>query len=138
MPLKDPVERAAYHKEYMKKWYAQNKRKHQSFVKVRFNRLTKFVASLKKRCACCEETHPACLEFHHRDPSQKKEDMALVANRGWSEERILVESSKCEVLCSNCHRKMHWNTRNGGGTPIRTEDLWLMRPADYHFPIPPS
>jgi predicted HNH restriction endonuclease len=29
-----------------------------------------------------------------------------------SKEKILLEISKCKVLCANCHRILHWKERN--------------------------
>lgn len=61
-------------------------------------------------CEGCGETHPATLDFHHRDQSDKVIEISKAINgRGWSRDRILSEIEKCAVLCSNCHRKMHWD-----------------------------
>jgi len=63
---------------------------------------------IERGCRECGERHPACLEFHHRDPAQKKFLIASVAFR-LSDAKMLEEVEKCDVLCSNCHRKMHWS-----------------------------
>ena len=61
----------------------------------------------------CDESHPACLDFHHRDPREKVMILSKVTNqRGWSIERILAEIAKCEVICANCHRKEHWSEQD--------------------------
>ena len=65
-------------------------------------------ASLK--CARCSEDHPACLEFHHRDRGEKRATISLVIWR-WSRKRIEAEIAKCDVLCANCHRKLHYDER---------------------------
>lgn len=63
-----------------------------------------------KGCAYCPENHPACLDFHHRDPFLKNPRLrgpsrGTFANLGWDE--LLFEVEKCEVVCANCHRKHH-------------------------------
>lgn len=59
-------------------------------------------------CSKCGENHPACLEFHHKDPSQKLFTISSMV-RKLPKEVILKEIEKCEVLCANCHRKTHHN-----------------------------
>lgn len=64
-----------------------------------------------KGCQDCGESHPACLDFHHRDSATKAGNInrMLGDNKSW--ESILMEVAKCDVLCSNCHRKRHHNER---------------------------
>lgn len=59
-------------------------------------------------CEECGENHPSCLDFHHKDPSQKKYNVSQMVNLKIAKWKILLEISKCRVLCSNCHRKLHW------------------------------
>ncbi|MEL6393521.1 MAG: hypothetical protein AAFR97_12275, partial [Bacteroidota bacterium] len=49
----------------------------------------------------------SALEFHHLDSRQKKFklDMRRLSNSSW--DRILVEASKCVLLCANCHAETH-------------------------------
>lgn len=52
----------------------------------------------------CQESHPPyVMDFDHLDPTQKEFDLSNGA--GYSLKRILAEIAKCEVVCSNCHRK---------------------------------
>ena len=44
-------------------------------------------------------------DFHHRDPSQKDVDWGKLKLR--SQKSINTELDKCDLLCSNCHRKRH-------------------------------
>lgn len=59
-------------------------------------------------CTNCGENHPACLEFHHIDPSTKE---GLVAKMIHTRLKLEKELKKCIVLCSNCHRKLHYNDK---------------------------
>lgn len=61
-----------------------------------------------KRCELCGETHPACLDFHHVDQAQKLFGITEAVTRGYSDSVIWAEIAKCRVLCSNCHRKEHY------------------------------
>lgn len=60
-------------------------------------------------CRECGETHPACLDLHHRDPLDKIEDISRMVQRGLSMRHLEKEVKKCDVLCANCHRKLHWS-----------------------------
>src|SRR3990167_7493009 len=71
------------------------------------------IQAIKTKAGCmdCGETHPACLQFHHTDPTTK----LFRINRGIAERRarllIMKEIKKCIVLCANCHAKRHWLER---------------------------
>lgn len=77
---------------------------------------TQLVHSIKRRrgCAECGETHPACLDFHHRDKRQKTVGVGVLVGSTTNMQRILDEIAKCDVLCSNCHRKHHWKHKTAG------------------------
>jgi len=62
-------------------------------------------------CKICAENHPACVEFHHIDPEKKVMGITKACNQGKSKEFIIEEMKKCEVLCPNCHRKLHWKKK---------------------------
>jgi hypothetical protein len=58
------------------------------------------------QCKKCNEKHPACLDFHHRDFSVKENNVSQLVYRV-SKEKVLAEIEKCDILCANCHRKFH-------------------------------
>lgn len=45
------------------------------------------------------------LEFHHLDPKQKD---FTIAGSSYSIERMKQEVDKCILICSNCHRELHY------------------------------
>lgn len=94
-------------------WYHKNKHRFKNKNETR-NRLKKWYCEYKSNLCCikCGESHPACLCFHHRDKEDKHDTIAnLVANTK-NKDYILYEISKCDVLCHNCHAKIHWEERN--------------------------
>jgi hypothetical protein len=64
-------------------------------------------------CARCPEHHPACLDFHHREGEQKIMRISRMISRGATLTAIKREIAKCEVICSNCHRKHHFENGTG-------------------------
>jgi len=74
MPLKDKEKRREYQREYMRRWYQENKARHINFVRNRDKRIRAWLREYKETLGCevCGETHPACLEFHHINPNEKK------------------------------------------------------------------
>ena len=106
---------------YQNAWYHANKESARKSRKERSARLTAAVREYKQGRGCekCGETHFACLEFHHPDPSKKDiNPQDIVQAKGWSIDRILVELRTMQVLCANCHRKLHheWFLATGSRT----------------------
>ncbi len=112
MPYKDVKKRREYQREYMQRWYLENKAKHISYVRNRDMRMQIWFKGYKSTLMCeiCGENHPACLDFHHIDPREKKFSVSTRRDRP-SMEALKAEIAKCRVLCSNCHRKEHWQER---------------------------
>ena len=67
------------------------------------------LVSIKGGCCsrCGYKRNYAALEFHHVNPQGKEFalDLRSLSNRRWHV--ILKESSKCVLLCSNCHTEAH-------------------------------
>lgn len=59
----------------------------------------------EKGCLFCGEKTAVCLDLHHLY-GKTNAISTMVKNRAPLEE-INLEISKCVVLCSNCHRKVH-------------------------------
>ncbi len=98
------------HKPFRKNWYEDNKEEHLLNVKARKERVRQeakeyvwdYLAT--HPCVICSESDPVVLEFHHtRD---KVMDIAAMGGAGYSLESIQTEIDKCEVVCSNCHRRL--------------------------------
>lgn len=105
-------ERKVYNRDYDKS-HRKTRRQQQYEYRKRVRAwLVDYRAS--QGCSHCDEGHPACLDFHHRNPEDKKElNFSGLVNHGYGKERLMQEIAKCDILCSNCHRKLHWEERNG-------------------------
>ena len=109
IPYKDPEKRKAYHKKYNKKNYAKNR---QAFLDKSADHKRRIRAWLKQykdgmSCEICREEANECLEFHHRNPKDKRFSIAHAGSKGLSIPNIKREIKKCSCICANCHRKIH-------------------------------
>jgi hypothetical protein len=94
-------------------WYAYNRSAKRRAAGARYSaerkqRFKKWLRSLKREgCLDCGryKRQPDRLEFHHRDPSTKLMNVPIMSS--YSQERVMVEIAKCDVLCGDCHRKRH-------------------------------
>jgi hypothetical protein len=59
-------------------------------------------------CIDCGISHPAVLQFHHRNRAEKSFTIADVVRKAASIRQITNEINKCDVVCVNCHAKRHW------------------------------
>jgi len=105
MPYKDREEQ----RKAQRKHYLENKDRFRARLYKRRQKNKEFVLEIQSKNGCidCGESHPACLDFHHRNPEEKEIEIAI-AIEDWSLERLKKEIVKYEILCSNCHRKRHW------------------------------
>jgi len=64
-------------------------------------------------CLYCNKNHPACLQFHHRDPEIKAFGISEAVHNGIGLDKLKKEIAKCDVLCANCHAKLHFEYSKG-------------------------
>lgn len=100
-------------KIYLKNHYLKNKEGYLKRNQKKREKLKKWFINYKQtlKCSICPESRYWVLDFHHRDPSKKDGDvykllMTIGKNKG------LKEMEKCDVLCANCHRDVHYHMNN--------------------------
>ena len=57
-------------------------------------------------CKYCTESELCCMDFHHRG-DDKEFNVSDAINAAYALSRVQKEVAKCDVICSNCHRKLH-------------------------------
>ncbi len=97
--------------EYSREHYRKNAARYKARVAVnnrlttRNNRARLHEYLRTNRCVDCGTDDFAALEFDHRDPSNKRADIAYLVRQAVSWSSIQKEIDKCELVCANCHRK---------------------------------
>ena len=111
MPYKDAAVRKAKGKMYSARHYQENKEANSKRIKENKKRMRRewqeFKATLK--CVNCNFSHPAALDFHHVDRTNKRDVSALIRDSSYT--AAYEEIKKCVVLCANCHRIHHYDER---------------------------
>ncbi len=90
---------AVYFQKYKQEQLVRN-RKHRKEQRLVINE-----AKAKIGCAFCEEFDFCCLDFHHCNGDKKQCVSTMFGRVGI--EKLWAEIEKCEVVCANCHRKLH-------------------------------
>lgn len=99
------------HKAYRRRHYLANRQTYINKAAAWREEFKRWWNDFKSKLSCsrCDENHPATLDFHHTSDNKEANVAQLVADG--NRERLLKEIKKCIVLCSNCHRKEHYNMR---------------------------
>ena len=108
-------------REYQRNWLREKlkndpnyKERHYANKRKRHDENKRLLTERKEQtpCASCGEYHPSCcMDFHHLDPSIKEKQISkMLSANSWI--KIEEEMSKCILLCSNCHRKIHNNLQS--------------------------
>lgn len=96
-------------KAYKKRHYRKHKGLYIDRMLRRRMERKQWLADILKdlECVTCGENDSWCLEFHHKDPSQKKGSVSKMNHQMRPKKLVLAEMDKCVLLCANCHRKTH-------------------------------
>lgn len=96
-------------REYCRKHYQRNSAVYRQRAKKRGAAWRREVRArileyLSIRPCACGQSHPAALDFHHRDAADKVDTIAFMFSsmRPW--DLIFKEIQKCDVICASCHR----------------------------------
>ena len=95
-----------------REWYLANKAHHvrsvtnnrKAAIKAAKDYVFHYLSS--HPCVDCPEGDPVCLDFDHVRGT-KQNPISRMVFMGMSVAAIQKEIEKCEVRCSNCHRKRH-------------------------------
>ncbi len=84
-------------KDYMRDFYKQKSTRYKK-------QLIEMLGGKCNKCGLIDD--PCVYDFHHTNPEQKEFSIATALKHStW--DAIKKEVSKCILLCSNCHRKLH-------------------------------
>lgn len=90
------------------RWYVDNYDKQNVLRIKRRQEIRVFIDSLKEGNPCVKcgvIFDPGCTDFHHRD-NDKEFNMSAAQRMGLTNEVILEEVSKCDIICATCHREI--------------------------------
>ena len=84
----------------------------EAYIKGRRVEIQKRILTILKQTGCvdCGETDPIVLDFDHQRDKVASVSRLLRDHSSW--EKIQTEIAKCEVRCSNCHRRKTAKERN--------------------------
>lgn len=101
-----------YVEVYLPKAKDEEERKKSSVQKVIIwrrkakQKLVEYKGGKCKRCGydkCID-----ALEFHHLDSNTKD---FTISGKSWSFEKLKKEADKCILVCSNCHKEIHFEEK---------------------------
>ena len=103
-------------RELDRKSYSSNSHDRKEKIRERQRKiqeeLKEYVTKLKKEscCSICGESRWYVLDFHHL--GGKEYTIAALIKRGCSINTLKEELAKCQLVCSNCHREIHYNEKH--------------------------
>ncbi len=110
-----------YASSHKKKNHRQYRKLHSGFkegcaraAKAKTARVKAMTQQMKESnpCSDCGEKFPYyCMDFDHRDPSQKSDGVRDLM-RAISKGKVLKEISKCDLVCVNCHKERELKRRS--------------------------
>lgn len=97
-----------YRRNKCNKCYMEMKQKRRVKMRIWFQDYKKTL-----KCKNCGNSDFRVLDFHHNGIKEKESEVSTWASNGRrSIENIKKEIEKCDVLCANCHRILHYEERS--------------------------
>jgi len=60
------------------------------------------------KCSICGNSYPMeCYDFHHKNRAEKDKGIGILFDNA-SLSKIIEEALKCDLVCANCHRTIHY------------------------------
>jgi len=97
------------------------------YKRTRKERLRELVDSFKNEpCTDCGVKYPNyVMDFDHRNPFEKTKAIGQLVSAQSPASKVLEEISKCDLVCSNCHRERTW----GPGAMLKLKNLSISYPG---------
>lgn len=98
-------------KDMLKKYYKENTEYYKKKARARNSLIRRenyeklYLYLQQHPCVDCGETDIVVLDFDHRDASLKTKAVTNFVRDTHSWASIMEEIAKCDVRCSNCHRR---------------------------------
>lgn len=76
----------------------------------KYSKIQKEYNDYKSKIGCrkCGENRFYMLDFHHIDPKDKSFEISDRQRASFKNKEVQDEIKKCIILCSNCHRELHY------------------------------
>jgi len=112
-----------YFSEYDRNYRRDNPEIIKRLSAAKYDRCYARVNTLKdKPCVDCGHTFPPeCLDFDHRDSTQKSFTISKLNKISFA--NLLQEIAKCDLICSNCHRTRTLQRKGGRKLTYRSTQL---------------
>lgn len=94
------------------------------------------IRALKEDTPCmdCGNNYPfECMDFDHRDPDTKHNNVGTMVTHGHNREKVMAEIAKCDIVCSNCHRTRTRKRRLAKGQTDDESGVYRMAEDDEAF-----
>lgn len=103
------------------RWHYRNVERNTERTLSRRSELRSWLDARKRKrgCSRCAVDTPACLDFHHRNEETKRMAVGRMITFGYGKDMLREEIRKCDVLCANCHRELHYTP------PKRERKRWV-------------
>jgi len=100
--------------QYKREWNHRNREQRKTYQKKRIHKIKKrLIEEAGGKCLICgmpfDGDCSSLFDFHHKNPNNKLFNINNCSLNRYSIARIETEVAKCELLCANCHRLIHWD-----------------------------
>lgn len=114
------------------RWHYRHSDRNRARTLARRRRLRRWLHTYKLEsdgCTRCGTSEPACLDFHHPDGAEKTMAVNEMVLYGYAREAIRAEIDACELLCANCHARVHQSQLVGMASLDVSDDDRVTRTA---------
>jgi 5-methylcytosine-specific restriction endonuclease McrA len=99
--------------QYKREWNHRNRDSRYSYKASRIRKIkAELIRNAGGKCQLCglpfDGDCTSLFDFHHLNPEDKLFNLNNASINKYNLEDINNEASKCELLCANCHRLIHW------------------------------